>query len=113
MASELTEARFRSALDALSECVQTCTACANECIRGVDASMVECARLCLDCAQVCATCVRLLAADSSVYRQYCGLCAEICEACAAECGKFDIDHCQVRRDGGKSRGYSYWCCCLW
>jgi len=96
MASGLTESRFVSTLDALSECSRTCTWDADADIRELDAAMVECARLCLDCADTCDTCISLLARESTFYRQVCLMCAEICEACAAECEKHDHhEHCRV------------------
>jgi hypothetical protein len=96
MTSRLTESRFASALETLSECSRTCTWDADADIREVDVAMVECARLCLDCAEMCATCVTLLARQSSFYRQVCLVCAEICVACAAECEKHPHhEHCRV------------------
>jgi hypothetical protein len=91
-----TEPPFEETLEILGECIRVCTWCADEDIRLADATMVECARLCLDCADVCEACVSLLARDSSFYRQFCGVCAEICEACAAECTKHAHHvHCRI------------------
>ena len=85
MASGLTESRFVSTLDALSECSRTCTWDADADIRELDAAMVECARLCLDCADTCDTCISLLARRvhllppslSYVRRDMRGLCCRV------------------------------------
>ena len=76
MASGLTESRFVSTLDALSECSRTCTWDADADIRELDAAMVECARLCLDCADTCDTCISLLARESPPSTAKSVLCAQ-------------------------------------
>jgi hypothetical protein len=45
MASTLVPEANRAALDACTECAQACEACAQRCLS--DATMAECARLCL------------------------------------------------------------------
>ena len=50
-----------AAIEALSECANTCTQCADACLSEQDvASMVKCIRLNLDCADVCATTSRVV-----------------------------------------------------
>ena len=93
MATQLVAGKVKAGLDVVSECAQTCEACALRCMN--DSSMLDCARTCLDCAVVCQALVTLLARESRFYRAFCRLCADICEACANECAKFDVDHCRV------------------
>jgi hypothetical protein len=93
MATQLVARKLQAGLDALSDCAQTCEACAQLCLN--DSSMLDCARTCLDCATVCQACVVLLARESRFYPAFCRICADICDACAKECEKFDVDHCRV------------------
>ena len=48
-------------IDALSDCAQACTACADDDLSEQDvAELVKCIRLCLDCADVCTATVRVI-----------------------------------------------------
>src|SRR5258708_7399903 len=93
MATQLVTDKVKAALDAVSDCVQTCEACAQQCMN--DPSMLDCARTCLDCATVYSARVVLLARESKFYPAFCRLCADICGACATECEKYDVEHCRV------------------
>ncbi len=56
--------------------------------------MSRCIALDLDCADLCRTAASLMARGSAFAGEFCQLCATVCDACAAECGKHDMDHCQ-------------------
>ena len=48
-------------IDALSDCAQACTACADDCLSDQNvADLVKCIRVCLDCADVCTATLRVL-----------------------------------------------------
>ena len=61
MTTLLATEKVRKALGAVSDCAQTCEACAQRCLS--DPSMTHCTRVCLDCATVCATMIILLARE--------------------------------------------------
>jgi len=46
------------------------------------------------CASICRAAAELMSLGSDYSKQLCKLCAEMCDACAAECEKHDMDHCQ-------------------
>jgi Domain of Unknown Function (DUF326) len=50
-----------AAIEALSDCAQACTACADDCLSEQNvAELTKCIRLCLDCADVCTATLRVL-----------------------------------------------------
>lgn len=93
MTTLLATEKMQEALGIVSDCAQTCEACAQRCLN--DPSMVDCARVCLDCATVCATMIVLLARESRWYRSLSPICADVCDACASECEKFNVYHCRI------------------
>ena len=65
-------------IDAVSDCAQVCTACADDCLSEQNvAELVKCIRLCLDCADVCAATLgvasRQTEYDANVTRPLLGL----------------------------------------
>lgn len=93
MTTLLATEKMQEALGVVSDCAQTCEACAQRCLN--DPSMVDCARVCLDCATVCSTMIVLLARESRWYRSLSPICADVCDACASECEKFNVYHCRI------------------
>lgn len=90
------------ALQALEECVQTCSMCADACLaEDMVAELRRCIRLNLDCAELCATTAAILGrqteGDPSVIRATLEACLAACEACGAECSTHaDMhEHCRV------------------
>ena len=78
-------------------CAIIATACADAC-SGEEMDMRQCIRTCLDCADVCTAmsrmAVRQTGEDNQALRAMFHTCIEICEICAAECAKYDHDHCK-------------------
>lgn len=56
--------------------------------------MARCIELDMDCAQICRLAAGYMARGSRFAEALCGLCAEICQACAQECAKHSMEHCQ-------------------
>jgi len=91
-----------SAIDALVDCAQTCTACADACLAENDPDgMAKCIRLDLDCADVCAATSRVLSRqteyDADVSRALVEACRTVSAASADECESHagHHDHCRV------------------
>jgi hypothetical protein len=89
-------------LDALLECSQICTHCADACLaEEMAADLRRCIRLNLDCAALCATAAAILArqtqGDAAVVRATIEACVVACEACAAECERHAEmhEHCRI------------------
>jgi len=89
-------------IDALSDCTQACTACADDCLSERDvAEMVKCIRLCLDCADVCAATLRVVSRqteyDANVTRPLLEACVAACKSCGDECERHAQmhEHCRV------------------
>ncbi|WP_192823221.1 four-helix bundle copper-binding protein [Rufibacter sp. LB8] len=86
----------RTVLDALHECILACEHCATACLQEEHAHMMaRCIQLDRDCADICRLTSALLARGSEHGKHLLKECIEVCEACAAECGKHDHDHCQA------------------
>jgi hypothetical protein len=90
------------AIDALSDCAQACTACADDCLSEQNiAEMVKCIRLCLDCADVCAATLRVVSRqtdyDANVTRPLLEACVAACRSCGDECERHAHmhEHCRV------------------
>jgi len=56
--------------------------------------MSWCIQLDMECAAVCYNAAQLMSLGSRKAEEFCRLCAEMCQECAAECGKHDNKHCQ-------------------
>jgi hypothetical protein len=90
-----------SAIDALTDCAQACTGCADDALSEPNvADMVKCIRLCLDCADICtmtaAICSRQTEHDAHVTRPLLEACMAACRSCGDECQHHAMMHaCQV------------------
>jgi hypothetical protein len=91
-----------TAIDALNDCAQACTANADDCLSESDvADLVKCIRLCLDCADICTTTVgvtsRQTEYDATVTKPLIQACIASCKSCGDECNRHAsrFDHCQV------------------
>jgi hypothetical protein len=89
-------------IDALSDCAQACTACADDDLSEQDvAEMVKCIRLCLDCADVCTATLRVASRqteyDANVTRPLLEACVATCKSCGDECQRHAgmHEHCRV------------------
>lgn len=99
---DLDRAKLAATIDALNDCAQTCTACADACL-GEDmvAELTTCVRTNLDCADICATTARVLSRhtgyDANLSRILLQACARACRSCGDECaGHADKhEHCRI------------------
>jgi hypothetical protein len=89
-------------IQALSDCAQVCTACADDCLSEQNvAELVKCIRLCLDCADVCTATLRVTSRqteyDANVTRPQLEACATACRSCGDECQRHAEmhQHCRV------------------
>ena len=89
-------------IDALSDCTQACTACADDCLSEQNvAELVKCIRLCLDCADVCVATLgvasRQTEYDANVTRPLLEACVAACRSCGNECQRHAEmhEHCRV------------------
>ena len=86
---------YESCLRSCTECARACEFCASACLAERDTShLAECISLDMDCALACWGAAALLSRGSHFSYEFCLLCAEICEGCAAECAKHPMNHCQ-------------------
>jgi hypothetical protein len=86
MATTLIEERNRAIIDALAECVESCSANFYRC-NVEHGSMAECSRLCADCADICGLVHKLLSRESPWAAPIARVAAQVSAKCAAECGK--------------------------
>lgn len=91
-----------AAIEALIECANTCTQCADACLSEQDvAAMVKCIRLNLDCADVCTATSRVVSRqteyDANVTRAQLEACIAACKSCGDECERHGehMAHCRV------------------
>lgn len=56
--------------------------------------MRTCIQLDMECAAICYSAAQLMSLGSERADEVCRLCVDICDACAAECGRHDNEHCQ-------------------
>lgn len=94
-------AEWTACIDALIECAQTCTTCADSCL-GEDSpdQLRECIRRDLDCADVCAATARIAGrpgADRELLLDLLGTCIRFCGACRTRCEQHaeHHEHCRV------------------
>lgn len=92
-------------VDALVECAQACTACADACLsEDMVAELRRCIRLNLDCADSCGATARILsrhtAYDANVTRAHLQACIAACRACGDECSQHAQmhEHCRICAD---------------
>lgn len=90
------------AIEAIVECANTCTQCADACLSEQDvAAMAKCIRLNLDCADVCLAASRVMSRqteyDANVTRPIVEACAAACRSCGDECeGHAErMAHCRI------------------
>lgn len=91
------------ALQALSECAQTCTSCADACL-GEDKHLTElrrCIRTDLDCADICVATMRIVSrlteSPYELVHQQLHACITACQICAEECEQHASahEHCRM------------------
>jgi hypothetical protein len=93
--------QLAEAIDALVDCANTCTQCADACLSEGDASLAKCIRLNLDCADICATTSRVVSRqteyDANVTRPLLEACIAACRSCGDECASHaeHMEHCRI------------------
>lgn len=94
--------RLAMTIDALIECAEACTACADACLSESSvAELTKCVRTNLDCADICGTTARVLSRhtgyDANISRSLLEACAMACKSCGDECGAHANvhEHCRV------------------
>ncbi len=95
-------ATLAEAIDALIECANTCTQCADACLSEQDVQpLTRCIRLNLDCADICSTTGRVLSRqtdyDANVTRSLLDACIQACTSCGDECEGHagHMAHCRI------------------
>lgn len=93
------------AVDALVECAQACTACADACLsEEMVAELRKCIRTDLDCADICAATANVLSRhtgyDANITRAQLQACVAACKSCGDECERHAEmhEHCRVCAD---------------
>ena len=99
-------ALLAQAIEALTECANTCTQCADACLSEEDVqAMAKCIRLDLDCADICSTTSRVLSRqteyDANVTRPVLAACIQVCKSCGDECEHHGqhMAHCKICAEG--------------
>jgi uncharacterized membrane protein len=94
--------KLAATIDALIECAEACTACADACLSESSvAELTKCVRTNLDCADVCGTTARVLSRhtgyDANISRTLLEACAMVCKSCGDECASHASmhEHCRV------------------
>lgn len=89
-------------VDALINCSEACTACADACLsEEMVADLTKCIRTNLDCADICGTTSRVLSRhtgyDASISRALLQACIACCRSCADQCGEHAQmhEHCRI------------------
>mgnify|MGYP002396118569 CR=1 FL=1 len=82
-------------LENLTNCAIACENCLDACLDEDDVKkMVECIRTDRDAAKLCFTTASVLASNSPQADALVRQCEEVVHACAVECEKHEMDHCQ-------------------
>jgi hypothetical protein len=48
----------------------------------------------MECETICHAAAKIMSLGDEQAMELCRICSAICEACGAECGKHDNDHCR-------------------
>jgi hypothetical protein len=85
-----------STIDALNDCAQACTACADgDLSEHHVADLVTCIRRCLDCADVCTTTASVITRQTADLAEAAKLLLDACTAVCASCGDECERHAQM------------------
>jgi len=94
--------QLAATIDALSDCAQACTACADGCLsEKMVAELTKCIRMCLDSADVCTATLRVVSRqtdyDANLTRAVLEACVATCRSCGDECERHAQihEHCRV------------------
>lgn len=100
---ELDAEQLAATIDALYDCAQACTACADACLsEDAVADLVKCIQLDLTCADVCLATGQALSRqteyDANLTKALLEACVRSCRSCAEECerhAEMGMDHCRA------------------
>lgn len=90
-----------AAVEAMLDCAQVSSACADACVAETDARLVQCIRMTLDCADVChaaaSVATRRTGSNATVVLGLLMLAEALTRDCAAECDQHAAhhDHCRL------------------
>ena len=105
-------------VDALTDCAEACTACADSCLSEQHIDMLrKCIRTNMDCADICSTTARVLSRhtgyDANLSMTLLGACIQACQSCADECGRHAAmhEHCKICAEA--AAGASRPACSCW
>lgn len=95
--------QLAAAIDAVYDCAQACTGCADACLSEDNVTeLVKCIQLNLNCADICLTTGRSLSRqteyDANLTKAVLQACVQTCRSCAEECerhAQMGMDHCRV------------------
>lgn len=87
-------AQQRSALTNVTQAIEVCEWCADQCVQEADPSMIECIRLCEDVAELGETALALAPRNSRYTQSVLQAFQGALQACAQECGRHQHAHCQ-------------------
>ncbi len=99
---QVDQAILVAGIEALYDCAQSCTTCADACLGEDQVQMLRhCIRLCLDCADVCMTTGQLLSRQTEpawdLVRSQLQACVTACQVCGEECARHadHHEHCRA------------------
>jgi len=86
--------QYRQVLDSVSQAVQVCGWCADQCIQQADPHMIECVRRCEDVVEIGETLLALAPRNSRMTGEIARAFVQAAQACGQECGQHRESHCQ-------------------
>lgn len=86
---------YKTCIDACLHCASVCNLCSSACTQEINVKMMaKSIQLAMECAVICYTTAQLMSLGSSKTKAMFRICISLCEACANECEKHEMDHCQ-------------------
>src|SRR6476619_562779 len=94
---------YKTCIEACLKCAAICHHCASSCTQEQDVKMMaKCIQLDMECAAACTAAAQLMSLGSEAAPEFCRICADLCEKCAAECGHHKNEHCRECAEACKS-----------
>jgi len=84
----------QAAIDSITQSIQVCSWCAEQCIREANPGMTECIRLCHDVTELGGVAQVLLPRQSNFAPRILQTFVQAAQACAQECAHHQHVHCQ-------------------
>jgi hypothetical protein len=86
--------QHRTALASVSQAIQVCGWCADQCVQSADPNMTECIRLCEDVVELGETVLATVPRSSRFTADIVRTFQMAAQACAQECSHHEASHCQ-------------------